>query len=124
MAERTLETCQCEASFSVSVDEHGLSFGAPTGADGLLARLRWQAFEAARLLRPDPRVKKQLRDALELLPAMQRWSENPVLCGHVSHVVVLACGEARNPREAIALAESVFSFLLTGEAAPPAADGP
>lgn len=111
MAEGLPENRQCTAC----------SCGALANADKWPIQLHWQAFEAARLLRAEPCLDTQLRDAQELLPAMQRWSESSRLRSHVGHVVVLSCSEATTPQAAIELAERVFSFLLTGEFAPPAA---
>lgn len=108
--------------FAIGVDERGLTLRPPPAQAGeLLVSLRWQAFEAARLLSATPDIEQQIADALVLLPAMQRWAASPRLRSRMDGVLVRACAEAESAQEAIELAEEVFSFLLTGEVAPPAA---
>ncbi|MEJ5151217.1 hypothetical protein [Comamonas sp. MYb396] len=110
------------ADFAVNVEEHGISFGALTDDEVLLTRLRWQAFEAARLLSAVPSVRQQIKDALVLLPAMQRWAANPLLRSRLACVLVRACSDAESAHQAIELAEQIFSFL-SGESDRPAAGG-
>lgn len=82
--------------------------------------LRWQAFEAARLLSAAPSVSQQIKDALVLLPAMQRWAANPRFRSRMNSVLARACADAESAHEAIELADQVFSFL-SGESDLPAA---
>lgn len=102
--------------FAVGLDEHGLHFAAFVDEEALLARLRWQAFESARLLCATASIEQQLIEARVLLPAMQRWSARFKLHSRMSDVLLRACAEANSAEEAIKLAERLFSFLLPDEA--------
>lgn len=100
MSDRITRGPSLGAKFIEGIDEPGL---------------RWQAFEAARLLKARPSIEQQLADAQVLLPAMQRWAEYPKLYLRANDVLVRACAEASSAQEAIELAERLLSFLLLGE---------